>query len=153
MGAGEPSIARLPEATPADTLRVGALAPGPWRILLREDVGGLPLAGGLQRLVLLPGLEAQKAGLLLGPRTLRPVGARRAIFARKAHLPHHAVLGIGVREPGDTLLAHRARHHLLIPVDQKVGFVEPRARPGLPTRVIGDRTDQGDAVRPLAVHQ
>src|SRR5262245_62251189 len=89
MGSGEPSIARLPEATPADTLCVGALDPGPWRILLREGVGGLPLAGGLQRLVLLPGLETQKAWLLLGPRTLRPVGARRAIFARKAHLPHH----------------------------------------------------------------
>src|SRR2546421_5916779 len=107
MGSGEPSITRLPEAAPADTLRVGALDTGPWRILLREGVGGLPLAGGVQRLVLLPGLEAHKAGLLLGPRTLRPVGARRAIFASKAHLPHHAVLRIGVREPGDTLLAHR----------------------------------------------
>src|ERR1044072_3941239 len=116
MGSGEPAIARLPEATPADTLRVGALDPGPWRLLLREGVGGLPLAGGVQRLVLLPGLEAHKAGLLLGPRTLHPVGARHAIFARKAHLPHHAMLGRGVREPGETLLAHRARHHLLLPV-------------------------------------
>ena len=59
MGSGEPSIACLPEAAPEDSLRVGALDPGPWRILLREGVGGLPLAGSLQRLVLLPGLEAQ----------------------------------------------------------------------------------------------
>src|SRR4029450_4428028 len=57
MGSGEPSIARLPEAPPVDTLCGGALDTGPWRILLREGVGGLPLAGGLQRLVLLPGLE------------------------------------------------------------------------------------------------
>jgi hypothetical protein len=41
MGSGEPSIARVPEAIPADTLRVGALDPGPWRILLREGIGGL----------------------------------------------------------------------------------------------------------------
>src|SRR5215470_16092790 len=136
MGSGEPSIACLPEATPADTRRVGALDACPWRILLREGVGGLPLAGGWQRLVLLPGLESPKAGLLLGPRALRPVGTRRAGFTGKAHLPPHAVFGIGVREPGEALLAHRTRHHLLLPVDQKVGFIAPRACPGLPTRVI-----------------
>src|SRR5215813_14176197 len=101
MGSGERSLALLQEATPRESLRVGALDTGRCRVLQREGVGGLPLAGGLPRLLPLPGLEAHKAGLLLGPRTLRPVWARRAIFARKAHLPHHAVLGIGVREPGD----------------------------------------------------
>src|SRR4029453_16028258 len=65
MGSGEPSIACVPEATPADTLRVGALDACPWRILLRAGVGRLPLSGGLQRLVRLPGFGPSGAGALL----------------------------------------------------------------------------------------
>ena len=57
--------------------------------------------GRLQRLVRLTCLEPYEAWLLLGPGTLRPVGTWRAVFAGKAHLPHHATLGIGVWEPGD----------------------------------------------------
>src|SRR4029450_6217918 len=60
MGPGEPSITRLPEATPADTLRVGALDTGPGRILLREGVGGLPLAGRFERVVLPPRVGGHK---------------------------------------------------------------------------------------------
>ena len=78
---------------------------------------------------------------------------RGAIFAGKTRLPRHAILGIGVREPGDALLAHRTRHHLPVPVDQKLGFIEPRARPGLPTGVVSHGADKRDAIRALAVHQ
>jgi hypothetical protein len=51
---------------------------------------------------------------------LRSVETRRAILAGKADLPHHAILGIGVRESRDTLLAHGASHDLAIPIDQKL---------------------------------
>src|SRR2546428_13970977 len=91
IGLCEPDITRLPEATPADALRMGALDACPRGILLIECFGCLPLPCCLQGLILLPRLESQEAWLLLGPRTLRPVGARRAIFAGKAHLPHHAL--------------------------------------------------------------
>src|SRR5262249_55526751 len=109
MGLCEPNIARVPEATPADALGVGPLDACPRGILLSALFCCLPLPCCLQGLTLLPRLEPQEAWLLLGPCTLRPVGARRAIFAGKAPLPHHALWGIGVRQPGDTLLAHRAR--------------------------------------------
>jgi hypothetical protein len=153
MGSGEPAIARVPAAIPAAPRRVGALDPGPGRILRRDGGGGLPRAGGLQRLGLLPGWESYKAGRRLGPRAWRPVGTRRAGFTGKAHRPPPAVLGSGVRAPGEALLAQRTRHPLRLPVDQQVGFVDPRARPGLPPRGLRARAEQGAAVRPLAVHQ
>src|SRR5262249_61820471 len=131
-----------PETTAADALRVGALNTCPRRILLRERVGRLALPGGVQRLILLPRLESHNAGLLLRPRTLCPVETRGAIFAGKACLPRHAILGIGIREPGDALLAHGTGDHLPVPVDQKVGFIEPCARPGLPTWIVRHGTNE-----------
>src|ERR671910_627853 len=106
MGLGKPNIARLPQATPTDALRVGTLDPCPRRILLAELFRHLPLTGLLQRLVRLTCLEPYDAWLLLGPGALRPAWTRRAVLAGKAHLPCHPILGIGVWEPGDTLLAH-----------------------------------------------
>ena len=93
MGLGEPHIARLPEATPADALRVGTLDPCSRRILPAELFRRLPLTGLLQRLVLLTRLEPYDAWLLFGPGALRPVRTRRAVLAGKAHLPPHATLG------------------------------------------------------------
>src|SRR5215813_4162353 len=80
----------------------------------------------LQRFILLTRLEPDDTGLLLGPGALRPVWTRRAVLPSKAGLPPHATLGRGVRVPGDALLAHGARHHLLVPVDQKLCLIEPR---------------------------
>src|SRR5918912_195314 len=116
MRFGQPNVARLPETAPADTLRVGTL-------------------DACARCILLLHLESHDAGLLLGPGTLRPVATRGAIFAGKTCLPRHPILGIGVREPGDALLAHRARYDLPLPVNEKLGFIEPCACPGLPSRV------------------
>src|SRR5262245_44565495 len=97
---GEPTIARLPEATPANPLRVGALDASSRGILTLEGFGGLPLPRRLQRLIRLALLESQEAWLLLCPGTLRPARARRAILPGKANLPCHAIL-VGVWEPGD----------------------------------------------------
>src|SRR5919202_1761417 len=149
----QPTIACLPETTPADALLRGALNAGPRRLLLGPCRRRLVLARGVQRLILLPRLEAHDAGLLLGPGTLRPVETRGAIFAGKACLPRHAILGIGVREPGDALLAHRARHDLLLPVNEKLGFIEPCACPGLPTGIVRHRPNERDAREALALHQ
>jgi hypothetical protein len=110
-------------------------------------------AGGLPRLRLLPRLEADDAGLLLGPGALRPVCTRRAVLPGKAGLPPHATRGIGVRVPGDALFAHGARHHLVVPVDPQRCLFEARARPGLPTGVVSDRADERHARGLLAVHQ
>jgi hypothetical protein len=68
MRLGLPPRARLPQATPADALRVGTLDPCPRGILLREGVGRLPVSCGLKRLVRLPGVESYEAGLLRGAR-------------------------------------------------------------------------------------
>jgi hypothetical protein len=57
MGLGEPHIACLSEATPADALRVGTLDPCPRRILLAELFRRLPFTGLLQRLIRLTCLE------------------------------------------------------------------------------------------------
>src|SRR5262247_1149236 len=107
MGPGKPNITRLPEPTPAYPLRVGALNTGPRRILLRESLGCLTLSCGVQRLILFLRLEPHDAGLLLGPRTLGALRTGCAILPGKARLPGHAILGIGIGEPGDTLLPHR----------------------------------------------
>src|SRR5215211_6664263 len=124
MGLGKPNIARLPQATPTDALRVGTLDPCPRRILLAELFRRLPFTGLLQRLIRLTCLEPYDAWLLLGPGALRPMRTRRAVLAGKADLPCHPILGIGVGEPGDTLLATRASDHLAIPIHQKLRFVK-----------------------------
>jgi hypothetical protein len=58
MSLGLPPRARLPQATPADALRVGTLDPCPRGILLREGGGRLPGSCGWERLVRLPGMES-----------------------------------------------------------------------------------------------
>src|SRR5215470_13717705 len=153
MCLGKSNVARLSKTTPADALRVGALNASSRRILLCECCCRLALARGVQHLVLLLCLESYNARLLLRPCTVRPMGTRCAIFAGKARLPRHPILGIGVREPGDALLPHRARHDLLVPVDEKLGFVESQARSGLPTGVVRHWPDECHAIGALTVHQ
>src|SRR5262245_65307482 len=99
---------------------MGTLNAGPRRILLGKGRRRLVLARGVQRLILHPRLAAHDAGLLLGQRTLGSVETWGAILAGKACLPRHPILGIGVREPRDALLAHRARYDLPLPVDAKL---------------------------------
>ena len=153
MRLDQPHIARVPQATPAPTLRVGAFNARPWSILLVERFCRLPFSGVLECLIRLTRLESDEARLLLGPRTLCPVWTRRTVLAGKAHLPHHAILGLGVREPGEALLPQRAGDHLLVPVDQKLRFVKSGARPGLPAWVVGHRANERDPIRALALDQ
>jgi hypothetical protein len=42
---------------------------------------------------------------------------------------------------------------LLVPVNQKLGFIEPRARPGLPTGVVRYGAEERDAIGTLALDQ
>ena len=107
---------------------MGALNTFSRRILLRECVSRSALPGGVQPLILLPRLEPCNAGRLLRPRILHSVETWVASFAGKARLSCHTILGIGVREPEDALLAHRARDDLTVPVDGKLRFVEPYTR-------------------------
>src|SRR5262245_29815962 len=58
MRLGESNVARVPETTPAHTLRVGALDACPRGILAMQYFGGLPLSRGLQRLVRLARLKS-----------------------------------------------------------------------------------------------
>jgi hypothetical protein len=153
MGLGESNIACLPQATPADALRVGTLDPCLRCILLTERFRRLPYTGFLQRLVRLTRLEPYNAWLLLGPGALRSVRTRCAVLARKAHLPRHPIPGIGVWEPGDTLFATRAGDNLAIPIHQKLRFVKAGAHAGLPTEVIGHRAEERDSIHPLTLHQ
>jgi hypothetical protein len=150
---GQPNIPSLPEPTLADTLGVRALNAGPRCIVLRECFGRLALACGVQRLILFLRLEPHDTGLLLGPRTLGALRTGRAILAGKARLPGHAILGIGIGEPGDTLLAHGAGDDLPLPVNEKLRFVEPRARSRLPTGIVSHGAEERDAVGALTVHQ
>src|SRR5689334_12533598 len=106
MRLGQPNISRLPEATPADALRMRALNACPRGVLLIKLFGRLVVSRGVQRLIVLARLETHDARFLLGPGTLGSVSAGRAILPGKTCFPRHPILGIGIREPGDTLLAH-----------------------------------------------
>jgi hypothetical protein len=109
MGSGKTNITRLPEPTPADALRVRALNADLRCIRLSEGCSRLVLACSVQRFILVGlRLESHDTGLLLGPRTLGALRTGRAILPGKAHLPCHAILRIGIGEPGDTLLTHPA---------------------------------------------
>ena len=147
MGPGEPNIACLPEPTPADALRVRALNAGPRRILLANASVVWRCRAACSASYCSRAWSPTMRGSFLARVHCARWGHGRAIFAGKAHLPRHAILGIGVREPGDALLAHRARHDLPLPVDEKLRFVEARARAGLPTGVVGHGADEGDAIR------
>lgn len=146
MGSGLSDVACALETTPANALRMGTFDPCPRRILLTERVCGLPLTRGLQRLVLLPRLEAEETRFLLGSGTLRSLETGRTVFTRKAHFPCHAALRIRVGKPGNALLAHRAGDDLLLPIDQELRLIKAGASTRLPTRVIGDRANQGHAI-------
>jgi hypothetical protein len=65
--------------------------------------------------------------------------ARQSCLAKRASktMP---VLGIGVRMPGNTLLARRARHHAAIPVHGETSLIESPAA-SLPAWVPGHRAD------------
>jgi nucleotidyltransferase/DNA polymerase involved in DNA repair len=71
----------------------------------------------------------------------------------KTRLEHHAVLGPGICQPGDALLARWTCDHLASPIDLKLSLDEPVARARLPTRIVGDGTDNGDIVPLPAVDQ
>src|SRR6185437_9130223 len=106
------------------------------RVPRPELLGPLLAAGRLQRLVLLTRQQPDDPRLLLRSRALRPGGTRRAILAREPRLEDHTVLRIGVREPGDALLARRARHHLTVPVHRETPLVKALAGTRLPAWVL-----------------
>src|SRR3954449_10595957 len=101
---------------------------GPRPELLRP----LRAAGRLKRLMLLTGQQRDDPRLFLRLRALRPRRTRRAVLPREPRLEDHAVLRVRVREPGDALIAHRASHHLTVPVHSEVTLVEARAGTRLP---------------------
>src|SRR3954468_685125 len=103
-------------------------------------------AGRLQRLVLLARQQPDDPRLLLRPCALRPRWTRRAILPREPRLEDHAVLRVGVREPGDALLARRASYHLTLPVHRETPLVEARSVTRLPAGVLSHRADDGHAV-------
>src|SRR4051795_6694062 len=114
----------------------------PRRVPRPELLGFLLAASCLQRLVLLTRQQPDDPRLLLRPRALRPRRTRRAILAREPCLEGHPVLGVGVGEPGDALLALRASHHLTVPVHREAPLVEARTGTRLPAGVLGQRADE-----------
>src|SRR5512142_1778786 len=123
-----------------------ALNARPGRVPRPELFGRLPAAGPLQRLVMLTRLQPDDPWFLLRLRALRPERTRRAILPREARLEGHAVLRVGVGEPGDALFARRASHHLPVPVHHEAPLVEARAGTRLPAGILGHRADDGHAV-------
>src|SRR5690348_15241895 len=113
---GPPDVARAAQATAADGLRVRALDAGAGGVARPERLGLLVPARALQRLEVLARLQPDDARLALGARAARPQRARRAVPSREAGLPYHAVLGPGVRQPGDALVVRRAGHDAAFPV-------------------------------------
>src|SRR5512135_904041 len=129
------------------------LNPRPRRVPRPELFGRLLATGSLKCLVMLPRLQPDDPRLLRRPRALRPRRTRRAILPREPRLENHTVLGIRVREPGDALLTRRASHHLPVPVHHEAPLVEPLAGAGLPTGILGYRTDDSHAILALALDQ
>src|SRR5947209_19224271 len=103
---------------------MSTLDPRTRRVPRPELLRTLLAAGRLQRLVLLTRQQPDDPRLLLRPRALCPRRTRRAILAREPRLEDHAVLRISVGEPGETLLALRASHHLTVPVHREATLVE-----------------------------
>src|SRR5262245_41594818 len=116
------------------------------RVSRAELLGLLLAAGRLQRLVLLTRQQPDDPRLLLRPRAPVPKRTRRAIRPREPRLEGHAALAVRVRQPGDALLARRARHHPTPPVHHEAPLVEAGAGPRLPAGVLGHRADDRHAV-------
>ena len=152
MSLGEPNLACVAEATPANTVRVGARDTCPWGIRAMPCFGCLSWPRSLPRLIRLALLASSEAWLLLSPGTLCAVQTRRTVLAGKASLPWHAMRG-GRWEPGEALLAHGAGHDFARPIDHTRGCVKAGARAGLPTGGVSDRADEGAPRRPLALAQ
>src|SRR3954471_3498554 len=99
----------------------------PGRVPRPELLRPLLAAGRLQRLVLLARQQPDDPRLLLRLRALHPRGTRRAVLLREPRLEDHTVLRVGVRQPGDALLARRASHHPTVPVHREAPLVEAGA--------------------------
>src|SRR5512135_341039 len=125
----------------------------PGRVPRSELLGRLLAAGPLQRLVMLTRLQPDDPRLLLRLRAPRPRRTRRAILAGEPRLENHAILWVRVGEPGNALLPCRAGHHLSVPVHDEAPLVEALTSAGLPAGVLGDRADDGHAIRALALDE
>src|SRR5512135_2967593 len=129
------------------------LNPRPRRVPRPELFGRLLATGSLECLVMLTRLQSDDPRLPLRLRAPRPRRTRRAIRAREPRLENHTVLGIRVRQPGDALFARRASHHLPLPIYHEAPLVEAFAGAGLPTGILGYRTDDSHAILALALDQ
>src|SRR5262245_60093419 len=130
-----------------------ALNTGPRRILSPELFGRLPAPRRLQSFVVLTRLQTDDAGLDLRLGASWAQRTRRAILAGEPRLERHAVLGVGVGQPGDALFARWAGHHLAFPVDDEVPLVEPVAGARLPAGIVGHRPDDRHVVFLLTVDE
>src|SRR3954470_24149644 len=92
-----------PQTASTDRLLMRALDARTRRVPRPELLRPLLAAGPLQRLVLLTRQQPDDPRLLLRLRALRPRRTRRAVLPREPRLEGHAVLRIGVRQPGDAL--------------------------------------------------
>src|ERR1700693_5260570 len=103
-------------------------------------------SSGLQCLKLLTRLQRDDTRLDLRPSAAASHRASGAVVSREAGLELHAALGIGARQPRDTLLALWAGHDLLIPVDVKVRLAEPFCGLRLPAGIFDNRDDHDNPV-------
>src|SRR3712207_8656764 len=101
MRLGEPEIASPAQTTASDALRVRAFDPGPLGVLGFERRRLLPLAGGLDRLVVGLRPDGQLAGGVFRPRA-RPAGRTHTAGRRVKADAHDGITGdIPARGPLD----------------------------------------------------
>src|SRR5512135_569035 len=153
MRLGQTDVVARTKSTTSNRLLMRAFDAGPGGVLGPKRVRRLPAACRLEGFVFVAGLQADDSGFVLRFGTVRTKRTGRAIRPGKAGLEDHPVLRIRVGEPGDALFARRARHDLLLPVHDETPLVETLTSAGLPTGVVGYRTDDGHAVIALAFHE
>jgi hypothetical protein len=103
---------------------MGTLDTGASSICLAELVCWLPDPHSLQGLMMFPSLQTQDARFLLRSCALRTGTTRSAVEPCKACFKSSAIGRISVRQPGNALLAGRARDNLCLPVDQEQALIE-----------------------------
>lgn len=133
MGPGPTNIARAAEATGPDAIGQRPLPTGSSGICLRQGGCGLPLAGGLEGVVLFTGADRHRAAWrTLRARTWWPMRTWATVGTGKLALDDLVIPMINRRGPAQTGLASRTGCVLLVPGDHKLTAIEAALAVGLP---------------------
>src|SRR6266540_3790805 len=148
---GQPTIARVTDATPPHSLRYRSLHACTFGVFFLEAVGSHSLAPLLERFVLLARANTDTAALSI--RTLRAMRTGLTVTHRKLNPYYRIFARVDRRVPIDTGASGWTSRLACLPVNHKIGGGKPFIFSSLSPIIATYWTKSVDLILALAVHQ